>query len=301
MTERLCCLPNNLVKHGKTGDIHTREDSPESLRSRHPERLGPWRATSCYMTTGNEMIGSVGRALDVLEFLRKQGETSLSTVAAELGMSKSTAYRHLRTLEEREYVVESDAGFRLGLRFLDFGEFTRQCRPEYRLAQEKVVELADQIDERVQFMVEEHGRAVYVYQQSGRHGVEADTYPGKRVPIHASAAGLAILSELPGEVVDRIVARHGLPDLTPKTITTRETLGEEIQKTRERGYSINDQGIIEGLRAIGAPVTDPDGQIIGGLSISGPIHRIQDERLEEQIPSLLLGATNELELNIAYQ
>lgn len=253
------------------------------------------------MTTDGGTIGAVGRTLDVVEYLREHGVATPSTVAAELDMSKSTAHRHLRTLEDREYVVERDDGFHLGLRFLDLGEFTRRCRPEYRLAKEKVVELADEVDERVQFMVEEHGRAVYVHQHSGRRAVEADTHPGKRVPIHASAAGLAILAEPSSTTVDRIVDRHGLPSVTGKTLSTREALKRELRATRERGYSVNDQGIIEGLRAIGAPVTGPDGGVIGGLSISGPIHRMEGERLEEHIPSLLLGATNELELNIAYQ
>ena len=103
-----------------------------------------------------------------------------------------------------------------------------------------------------------------------------------------------------GGVFD-FVDRHGLSSVTGKTLSTREALKRELRATRERGYSVNDQGIIEGLRAIGAPVTGPDGGVIGGLSISGPIHRMEGERLEEHIPSLLLGATNELELNIAYQ
>lgn len=253
------------------------------------------------MTTNGETIGSVERVLDVLEYLREHGAATLSTVATELEMSKSTAHRHLRTLEGREYVVEGDDGFRLGLRFLDLGEFTRQYQPAYRLAREKVIELAAEVDERVQFMIEEHGRAVYVHQHSGQHAVEADTHPGKRVPIHASAAGLAILAELPAADVDQIADRHGFAAVTEKTLSTRAALEDEFEAIHERGFSINDEGIIEGLRAVGTPVTGPEGRVIGGLSISAPIHRMEGERLKEQIPSVLLGATNELELNIAYQ
>jgi DNA-binding IclR family transcriptional regulator len=131
--------------------------------------------------------------------------------------------------------------------------------------------------------------------------VKADSYPGKRVPVHASAAGLAILSKLSTDRVEAIIARHGLEALTSETITDRDDLFDELDRIRERGYSVNDQGTIEGLRAVGAPVTDADGEVIGGLSISGPINRMRGERFEEEFPSLLLGATNELELNIAYQ
>lgn len=253
------------------------------------------------MTEYNGTIASVDKAFDTLEYLRENGKSSLSTIATDLGFTKSTAHRHLKTLESREYVVGDDGSYRLSLRFLDFGEFTRRRHTEYQLIREKVEALAEQTDERVQFMVEEHGRAVYVFQQSGQHAVEADTYPGKRVPIHASAAGLAILSKVGSDAVDEVVSRHGLIRLTSKTIADRETLDEELHKARARGYSINDQGVIEGLRAIGAPVTGPDDEVIGGLSISGPLNRMEGERFENDLPSLLLGVTNELELNIAYQ
>ncbi|SFK89345.1 transcriptional regulator, IclR family [Halogranum rubrum] len=253
------------------------------------------------MNAQTNTVSSVEKALDVIELLRESGTARLSTVARDLDLSKSTAHRHLKTLEQRGYVVDTDDGYALSLQFLDLGEFTRTRNPAYQLAMEKVDELARRTDERAQFMVEEHGRAVYVYRKTGNHAVKADSFPGKRVPVHASAAGLAILSKLPDSRVEAILAQHGLEALTSKTITDRDELFAELECIRERGYSINDQGTIEGLRAVGAAVTDADGTVIGGLSISGPINRMRGERFEEEFPSLLLGATNELELNIAYQ
>lgn len=246
-------------------------------------------------------IRSVERTLDIIEFIRDEGRTSLSTIASDLGYTKSTTHRHIKTLAKRGYVVNEGGEYRLGLRFLELGKLAQELRPEHRLALSKVNELAVDTKERVQFMVEENGWAVYVYQQLGEHAVETDTYPGKRVPMHASAAGLAILSEFQRDDVDAILDRRGLEACTPETITDRGELHDELRRSQERGYSINDQGIIEGLRAIGAPILDPDGEVIGALSISGPINRMRGERFDEELPALLLGATNELELRIAYQ
>lgn len=246
-------------------------------------------------------VRAVERTLDLVEYLRKHGPATLSTITNDVGLAKSTTHRHLQTLEQRGYVTSDDAGYALSLRFLDLGEHTRVRHGAYQLATEKVNEVAERTEERAQFMVEEHGQAVYVYQQTGQHAVKADTHPGKRVPIHASAAGLAILSQYPQHRVDAIVDQHGLEPLTSKTITDREALHEELHQTRDRRYSINDQGVIEGLRSIGAPVTGPNDTVVGGLSISGPINRMEGQWFDEELPSLLLGATNELELNIAYQ
>lgn len=251
--------------------------------------------------TSDGTVRAVERTLVLVKFLREHGPATLSEIAANLQLAKSTVHRYLQTLEHEGFVIAGDEEYMLSLRFLALGEHARGQHPEYRLAREKVSELAEQTAERAQFIVEESGQAVYVYQQLGSTAVKADTYPGKRVPIHASAAGLAILSEYPRHRIDAITDQHGLEAITSETITDSETLNDQLQQTRERGYSINDQGVIEGLRAIGTPVIGPDGTVIGGLSISAPINRMEGKRLTEELPTLLLGAANELELNIAYQ
>lgn len=131
--------------------------------------------------------------------------------------------------------------------------------------------------------------------------VETDTYPEKRVPIRASAAGLAILSKLPAEATEKILDGRELEACTPETITDRGALRDELRAIEERGYSIDDQGIVEGLRAVGAPILGPEKEVIGALSLSGPINRMRGDRFDDELPTLLLGATNELELKIAYQ
>ncbi|WP_433633600.1 IclR family transcriptional regulator [Halomicrococcus sp. NG-SE-24] len=246
-------------------------------------------------------VVTVEKTLSIIEYLRKADTASISEVASELDLAKSTVHRHLSTLKRSEYVIKKPEGYALSLKFLDLGEFTRTRDTVYQLAEETVVELATETDERAQFLVEEHGQAVYVYRANGSHAVTADTHIGKRIPIHASAAGLAILSELPTDRIETIIDQHGLESLTNETITEPDELYSELEEIRERGFSINDQGYIEGLRAIGAPVLDKNGTVIGGLSISGPINRFRGEWFEEELPSLLLGATNELELNIAFR
>lgn len=253
------------------------------------------------MEHSSNSVITVEKTLAIIEFLRETDAATLSEIATELDLAKSTIHRHLVTLERSEYVVEKPEGYTLSLKFLDLGEFTRTRDSAYKLAEETVRQLAEETEERAQFLVEEHGQAVYVYRANGSHAVTADTHIGKRIPIHASAAGLAILSELPRERIETVVDNHGLDPLTDESITEPERLYGELEAIRGRGYSINDQGYIEGLRAIGAPVRDKDGDVIGGLSISGPINRFQGEWFEEELPSLLLGVTNELELNIAFR
>lgn len=252
-------------------------------------------------TTERKPVATVDRAFDIVEYLREVERATLTEVTEELDIAKSTAHRHLRTLENRGYVIREDNAFTLGMRFLDHGYFVRRRDPAYGLAREKVETLAAQTEERAQFIVEEHGEAISVHCESGNNAVMADSRLGRRIPIHASAAGLAILSAYDDDRVHAMVDEHGLEARTPKTISNRAELFETLERIRERGYSVNDQGNIEGLRSVGAPVVGPDDEVLGGLSVAGPINRIKGERFHESLPELIMGASNELELNIAYR
>lgn len=251
--------------------------------------------------TSEGTIGSVERAFEILDYLRDTDTATVTEIAEAVNCAKSTAHRHLETLLEEEFVVRDGTEYALGLKLLEHGELARSRNSAYALAAEKVEAVAETTDERVQFIVEEHGRGVYVHRATGENAVDVNTHLGKRVPLHASAAGLSILSEFPPDRVDEILAERGLPALTDETITDPEALRSELADIRERGYSINDQGFVSGLRAVGVPITGANDEVIGGLSVAGPINRFRGERFREELPSLLLGVANELELKIAYE
>lgn len=247
-----------------------------------------------------DRVKSMETAFRILELLVEDDGGRISGVASELGLAKSTVHRHLTTLEDLEYVVNEDGVYRPGLRFLQIGEQTRTRQNAYQLAETKVADLAEETEERSQFIVEEYGYGVYVFRDTGSRAVHTDSEIGKRIPIHATAAGKAILASLSDERVAEIIEQRGLDSLTQHTITSEQALMNDLQEIRERGYSINDQENTIGLRAIGVPVQYADGTTLGALSVSGPTHRFKGTLFEETLPNLMLGTANELELNIQY-
>lgn len=246
-----------------------------------------------------DTVRSAETLFDIIEYIHRAEGVTVSKAATDLNYAKSTIHRHLSTLEQRGYVVEDD-GYFIGFRFLELGEQARNRRRAYRLAGEKVDELAAETDERAQFIVEEHGDAVYIHRAHGAHAVKTDPGIGKRIPLHATSAGKAILATMTDEEVSRIVEQTAFDDITHKTITDPTELYVELKDIRERGYAFNCQENLDGLHAVGVPITDSDENIIGALSVSGPTHRLTGEWFEDDLPALLLGAANELELNIAH-
>jgi len=255
------------------------------------------------MSNGTDDVGAVratATSFEILEYLRHRDYSSLSTIADELDIAKSTVHRHLKTLERLEYVVGDGDEFAVGLRFLGLAEAARSRDDAVRLARETTPELASETGERAQFVVEEHGYGVCISRATGAHAVKTAPRIGSRMPMHATAAGKAILAFESEDRLEEILGERGLDPVTAESITDEAALREELATVREQGYAVNREEHITGLTAFGAPVRRSDGSVVGAFSISGPTNRFADPEKEDEIATLLLGTTNELELNIAH-
>lgn len=239
-------------------------------------------------------------SITIVEALRELHGARLDELSEYLGLSTSTVHRHLATLREHEYVVQRGNTYHIGLKFLTMGGYAQRETMAYPMIKEKVDGLAAETGERAQFIVEEHGKRVYLYTEVGQSAVQTGAHVGKRGEIHSSAAGKAILAHLPEERVREIISERGLSAAGRNTITSETELFEELEEVRERGYAFNRQETTEGVHAIGVAVTKADDSVLGALSVSGPAHRLKDAKLTEELPERVLGAVNELELHIQH-
>lgn len=249
--------------------------------------------------TKNGRIKSLDKTIRILEALLEMNGARVTELANQLDMSPSTVHSHLATLEDHEYLVKEGDIYRLSMRFVTISGHVRQRKVAYEEARNQVDMLAEETQERAQFLVEEHGKAYYVHTRTGEHAVQTNAQVGKRSYLHASAAGKAILAHLPEHRIDEILAKP-LNELTANTITDPAALRENLAEIRERGISFNEEESVTGLHAVGVPVQSPSGFVLGALSVSGPSNRLSGTRFREEIPQLLQGTANELELNIAF-
>lgn len=236
----------------------------------------------------------------IIESIRDRETATITELSDDVGVAKSTVHRHVSSLREEGYVIQEGNQYRLGLRFLDLGIRVRNRRKELRKMKSTTRTLADETGELVSFMVEENGEGVFLYRERGDQGVESAAHVGLRTPLHTTAAGKALFANLPDGRIHEIIDEHGLPARTEKTITDRETFLDELDRIVEENLAFSTGEHTLGLASVGAPVVRPDGEILGGLSVAGPTHRMSDERLHETIPQQLLSIINEFELNITY-
>ncbi|WP_144901059.1 IclR family transcriptional regulator [Halobellus captivus] len=250
------------------------------------------------MTNGTIKLQSVQRVSEIVELIQSRGPLGATEITEALDVPTSTAHDYLSSLHDLEYLVKTDGKYDIGLRFLDHGIKARDRHDIATVGKRTIKQLARETGEATWLVTEEHGRAVYLDYALGEQAVQTHARIGTRSYLHQLASGKSILAYLPEARVDEIIDRHGLEQRTPHTINTREELFEVLERTRERGYAINDQEAVEGARAIGKAII-VGGEVVGAISVAGPANRLTDQQLADGIIDQIRGATNELELKLS--
>lgn len=250
------------------------------------------------MTEAKNPVQAVQRTLDIIEILRKTGGTRITEIAKEIGVSKGTVHCHLATLEENGYVVNEESTYKLGLRFIDLAHHAKNRIEIYDVTTSEVDALADESGEMALFTVEEDGEGICLYIAQGPEAVQTEVYVGYRNKLYHTAVGKAMLAFMPPKRRDRILTETELEPITSSTVTSEEGLRKELEQIRRDGIAYNHGETINGLVGVGSPIRDQDGTVYGAISVIGPIRRMEEERLENEILEMIQRAVNIIEINI---
>jgi len=235
------------------------------------------------MTDASRTTGAVETACTVLDVLEDHPEVGVPELADEVDVTKGTAHCYLASLEQQGFIVAEDGRYGLSPRYLGPGEAGRNRTEAVDVIEEDLAGLAAEHGERARFATREGGKAVYVHRETGSEAVNLPFDVGEYEYLHAVALGRAMLAHVPEARVDDMVNEHGLPTHTENAVETREELFEHPERARDRGYAVDDEERVRGVRCIAGPVLRDGGEVVGGMSVLGPKHRMTDERLEEEL------------------
>lgn len=235
---------------------------------------------------------------EIVGALDDVGTAGVTEVAERIDRPQSVVHDYLSTLAQLGYVVRTDGKYELGLHYLELGGRARDRIPLYRIARPEVQKLAEESSsESVTLCVEENGMCVVLDAVQSTESIKYVWGPGTYFHMHSSGAGKAMLAHYPDERVEEILDAHGLPARTEATITDRDELSRELEGVRERGVSFEREEYKTGMQTIASPILDDTGQVLGGLSVSGPAHRLKEPEVEAELRDKLLSSVNIIELN----
>jgi IclR family acetate operon transcriptional repressor len=246
---------------------------------------------------GGDQVQSLVRALTLLNRIAESpGDgATLTELAQQVGLPASTAHRLLTTLEQERYVKFNPEGrvWSVGVQAFVTGCSFTKTRSLVQLARPHLRHLMEESGETTNLAVEDEGEAVYLAQVECRQMMRVFARPGSRVPLHCSAVGKAILSAISDKRLSKILHQRGMPRLTVKTITAPAALRAGLDRIRVAGYAVDDEEHAAGLRCIAAPIFDETGDVVAAVSASGPMVRIDDERIG-QLGTLVLATACEI-------
>ena len=215
---------------------------------------------------------------------------NVTELAQSVKMSRPTAFRLLLSLEQTGFVEREDNRYKLGWQLAHLGRLADPYAGIVARIQPLLDDYAERLQETFSFvMVRGEWEHEVIAEASGSRYLRSHLYLGGSYPLHASATGKLILAEQSDEKIEAKLPKK-LESFTGHTITSRDALLKEVRQVREQGYAILDDELEEGLFAVGCPVRDPSGALIGILVINGPSQRLKSDRLPAVIEELRQGA-----------
>jgi DNA-binding IclR family transcriptional regulator len=220
-------------------------------------------------------IESAGRVLSL--YTRESPERGVTEVALALGISKSKAHALLASLASVGLLRRTQHGrYRVGWRVLSLNRVLAETTDFHRQARPVLAALGARYGELVHLGALDDGQVVYVDRVKGTHAVQIDASSlGNRLWAHCSGLGKVLLAHLPQAARDEFLDRHGLPALTPNTITDRCALEAELAEVRRRGYALDRGEIVADVHCVAAPIVIPGPTVVAAISMAAPSYRFQ--------------------------
>lgn len=226
---------------------------------------------------------SLVRGLNLLERLAAHPDgLALSDIAERSDLATSTTHRLLQALQSQGFITQDESlgvwridvkTFRIGNSFLEARDFVATSRPYLR-------RLTRETGETANLGVRDGATAVFLAQSESAQMMRMITRLGSRAPLHASGVGKALLAWLPEDELDWVLAERGLEGITANTMTNPSEVRHAMAQIRHSGYACDREEHAIGLHCVAACIHNELGTPLAAISVSGPVARIPDSRLD---------------------
>lgn len=268
-------------------------DQSDSMPEQSPSRRrGRPRKNDAGPIDGKTTVLALDRGLRALVFLAESGGASLTDISRNVETPVATMHRILATLRQRGMAgYDADSGiWSVGPQAYRVGAAYRQSHNLLEIASQVMERMSKETGETSNLAIEDEGNLLYLIQVESDNPIRASIKNGTTAYFHTSGVGKAMMAYMDQARLDRILDSQALVRQTPKTITDADELLGELARVRQRGWALDDEERFLGMRCIAAPVFDQLGQVVAGVSVSGPSSRFSDEAMDDLVQSVVGGA-----------
>ena len=219
-----------------------------------------------------QSVPALERGLLILEYLAQSRRgVTLSQLTSKLHLPRSTGHALLLTYQRTGYVqrCEKTGRYCLGFRLQAVANLALGGSSLRAQAAPLLHQLMQDTGLTVHLAVMENGEVILIDRIEAPGALHLATWVGKRMGLHCTALGKALIAELPASELDGLIRKQGLIRYNENTIASRRALRLACETVQQSGYAIDDEEEEIGIRCIGAPVRNSTGEVIAAVSISG--------------------------------
>lgn len=247
---------------------------------------------------------SLVRGLEILRLFRPEQPTlSLAEIANQLGVSRTTPFRLLFTLQHLGYLKQNEHTKRyeltpkvleLGFAYLNSLQITELARPYLE-------QLSKEIGGSAHIGILDDTSVVYVASKTSPHVSTINVSVGSRLPAHATAVGKTLLAFQPKEQWQELLLLSDLQSYTKETKTMITALLKELEQVYRQGYSISSGEFEVGIRSVAAPIFDEHERLIAAISVAAPESTLSDAFIADYVLPAILDAAHQLSASSGYR
>lgn len=247
-------------------------------------------------------VQSLQRTFDILEVVGNSVKPiSLKYITDVTKLPKSTVYRLLNNLENRDYVrCDSNGNYRLGMQLLMMSQRAEQKFEIKHLSRKYLLELNVFTKETIHLGTLEKNRVLYADTVESPHALRLVAKLGTTNSVHCTGLGKALLCQHEDDTIRELLLTEGMGRRTEYTLTTPDDYIKDLDTVRTKGYAVDDCESELDARCIAAPIFDNAGKVIAAISISGLASRFSRTYIEEKVVERLLAATREISRTLGY-
>ncbi|MDO3412655.1 IclR family transcriptional regulator [Saccharibacillus sp. CPCC 101409] len=236
------------------------------------------------MEEGKLKVRAVERALDILMCFTRSESLSLTEIASQVGLHKSTVHRLMTTLEEKGFVNRdaSTEKYRLGIKIWELSAHLSKSDDPALLLLPYMERLRDELDETVSLYVRDGRERLRIQAVQSNQAIRRVAPVGARLPLYVGASSKVLVAFSGEREQDYILSDPVWPDAA-----NRAAFRDQLKAIRDAGYAISVEEREQGATSVAAPIFDLKGNLAAALSVSGPLARLPVSKLETYAPVLM--------------
>ncbi len=237
------------------------------------------------MTDNSEIkVKSLQKALEILNYFTEKPILGVTEISEHFGLYKSTVHNILSTLKAMEYLEQDEESgkYCLGIQIFNLSKALGDTYSITKIAMPYMQELANQTGERVYLAVPYREEVLYLEAMYPADSVDLmRSILGERAQMYCTGLGKAMLANMGEPEIQYYLEHQELEAFTENSITDKDRLYQELTRTRQRGYAIDDMEHEFGIRCIAMPILDRNKKVYAAISVSGIATHFNDDNISE--------------------